>query len=70
MADWRQLARPALERALRTRNQEMFAFTLVQLIGSAEEHEIRDFATELLGEMDHDTQQWWLDDCNCDGHLN
>jgi hypothetical protein len=70
MADWRELARPALTKALRDKDQGMFSFTLVQLIGAASEKDISAFATELLGEMDHDTQVWWLDDCNCDGHLN
>lgn len=68
--DWRPGARPALVKALKDKDQKTFTFTLVALIGVASEAEISEFASQLLDEMDHDVQMWWLDDCNCDGHLN
>lgn len=70
MADWRELARPALTKALRDKDQGMFSFTLVQLLGVATDEEITEYAYGLLDEMDHEIQVWWRDDCNCDGHLN
>ena len=70
MTDWRKAARPYFERALSERDQQAFAFLLVQLLTVAKDEEIKDFATEVLADMNHDTQMWWLDDCNCDGHLN
>ncbi len=52
------------------KDQPKFGFLLVELMFVATPDDIETFAYELLDTMDHDTQMWWKEECNCDGHLN
>lgn len=71
MADWRTNARPRLGQALQARDMAghtRILIDLVMLTGDSEAVEA--LAREVLDSLDHDTQTWWMGECNCDGHQN
>lgn len=71
MADWRASARPRLERALKTRDMAAHSRILIDLVMlTGDGDAVEALAREVLARLDHDTQEWWNGECNCDGHLN
>lgn len=71
MADWRTSARPRLEQALKARDMAGHSRILIDLVMlTGDSDAVEALTREVLAGLDHDTQTWWMGECNCDGHLN
>jgi hypothetical protein len=71
VADWRTNARPRLERALKARDMAGHTRILIDLVMfTSDSAAVEALAREVLASQDHDTQEWWNGECNCDGHQN
>ena len=71
MADWRVNARPRLAVALKARDIPGHTRILIDLVMlTGDSAAVEALTRAVLASLDHDTQTWWMGECNCDGHQN
>lgn len=66
----RSLYHAAAMAVLAQLDQTLGEIGMIQLAARVGEMETARIYTEALNDSPHEVQQFWLGECNCDGHMN